>query len=131
MNTTKKSTIKNNGNSMVERAAPPRMLEGQDGLDAMGLLPQSVIGMQIRVGLSNQLKEILKTLGLSKDQSAAAARLGVSQPRVSDLLRGRLEKFSSEKLMLMIYRVGGEITVTVKPPHQDMVAGESNVFQIK
>jgi len=47
-------------------------------------------------------------------QTEAALRLGVTQPRVSDLVRGRIERFTVDALLNMLGRVGmhAEISVT-------------------
>jgi predicted XRE-type DNA-binding protein len=40
------------------------------------------------------------------DQRQAAAAMGITQPRVSDLVNGRIEKFSIDKLMTCLYKIG-------------------------
>ncbi len=40
------------------------------------------------------------------EQKEAAEKLGLTQPRVSDLVNGRIEKFSIDKLMTCLYKVG-------------------------
>lgn len=47
-------------------------------------------------------------------QSEAAQRLGVTQPRVSDLLRGKLSKFSLDTLVNMLAALGEEVEIKVK-----------------
>ncbi|RMF23996.1 MAG: XRE family transcriptional regulator, partial [Deltaproteobacteria bacterium] len=49
-------------------------------------------------------------------QAAAAKLMGVTQPRVSDLVRGRVDLFSVDTLIDMIARVGGNVHVTVRMP---------------
>jgi predicted XRE-type DNA-binding protein len=44
-------------------------------------------------------------------QSRAAALLGVTQPRVSDLMRGRLELFSLDTLVEMAGRIGFNVGI--------------------
>ncbi len=39
-------------------------------------------------------------------QKEAAKHLGLTQPRVSDLVNGRIEKFSIDKLLSCLYRLG-------------------------
>ena len=45
---------------------------------------------------------------------AAARTLGVTQPRVSDLLRGRIDLFSTDALIDMLARLGATVRLTVK-----------------
>jgi predicted XRE-type DNA-binding protein len=47
----------------------------------------------------------------SLTQSRAAALLGVTQPRVSDLMRGRLNLFSLDTLVEMAERVGFQVGI--------------------
>lgn len=47
-------------------------------------------------------------------QKAAAKILGVTQPRVSDLLRGRIDLFSGDALIDLLARLGAEVRLKVK-----------------
>jgi predicted XRE-type DNA-binding protein len=47
-------------------------------------------------------------------QSEAAKALGVSQPRISDLVRGKFDKFSADTLIEMLGRAGVEVTITTR-----------------
>lgn len=47
-------------------------------------------------------------------QAAAAKALGVTQPRISDLKRGKLARFSLDMLVQMLNRAGAEVTISVK-----------------
>lgn len=49
-------------------------------------------------------------------QPEVAKILGISQPRVSDLMRGKLSKFSLEMLMGFLERMGDEIHIEVRKP---------------
>jgi predicted XRE-type DNA-binding protein len=44
-----------------------------------------------------------------------ATRLGVTQPRVSDLLRGRIDLFSTDSLIDMLARLDVQVRVVLKP----------------
>ena len=60
--------------------------------------------------------EIQKTIASRRlKQSAAARILRVSQPRVSDLLRGRIDLFSTDALIDMLSRLGARVRLTIKP----------------
>jgi predicted XRE-type DNA-binding protein len=48
-------------------------------------------------------------------QVKAAAVLGISQPRVSDLVRGRLGKFSLERLIDFAKRLGNDVEIRIQP----------------
>jgi predicted XRE-type DNA-binding protein len=47
-------------------------------------------------------------------QAKAARRLGITQPRLNDLLRGRINKFSLDALMTLASRAGLKIKLDVR-----------------
>lgn len=67
----------------------------------------------IRTDLMLQIARVLKARGLT--QAQAAKVLKVSQPRVSALIRGRLELFSIDALVEMLARLEIKVTVRTKP----------------
>ncbi len=65
--------------------------------------------LQMRAKLMNDLREYIETTGIT--QMEAAERLGIAQSRVSDLVRGKWEKFSLEMLITLEARVGRHVTL--------------------
>ena len=51
-------------------------------------------------------------------QPEVARMLGISQPRVSDLVRGKLSKFSLEMLLGFLERMGEEVRIEVGKPRK-------------
>ena len=51
-------------------------------------------------------------------QKEIAARLEIDQPKVSALLRGQLQQFSTERLMTFVRRVGQDVEIHVRPMRQ-------------
>ena len=51
-------------------------------------------------------------------QRVVAKMLGISQPRVSDLVRGKLSKFSLEMLLGFLERMGEEVRIEVGKPRK-------------
>jgi len=47
-------------------------------------------------------------------QTAAARVLGIDQPKVSELLRGRLTRFSTERLLVFLLRLGRDVDIVVR-----------------
>jgi predicted XRE-type DNA-binding protein len=47
-------------------------------------------------------------------QRAVAERLGVDQPKVSALLRGRLTEFSTDRLLRFLLRLGHDVKISVR-----------------
>jgi predicted XRE-type DNA-binding protein len=52
-------------------------------------------------------------------QIAAAKVLGIDQPKVSELMRGRLTRFSTERLMSFLTRLGRDVEIVVREPRAD------------
>jgi predicted XRE-type DNA-binding protein len=67
----------------------------------------------MRSDLMIALHKRLQDLGLS--QTKAASLLGVSQPRVSDLTRGRIDRFSVDALVKMLGKAGMDVRASVRP----------------
>ena len=66
----------------------------------------------IRSKLMRELKRRIEQLELT--QAKAAQLTGVTQPRISDLARGKISLFSTETLVGMLAKLGGEVRVSVK-----------------
>jgi len=47
-------------------------------------------------------------------QADAAQRLGVTQPRISDLMRGRIQRFSVDMLVTLLGKMGAEVRLLVR-----------------
>lgn len=67
---------------------------------------------QIRADLMNQLTKLIHARGLTQVQ--AARLLGITQPRVSNLIRGKIDRFSVDSLIEMLGHTGAQISVRVK-----------------
>jgi predicted XRE-type DNA-binding protein len=68
--------------------------------------------LRVRADLLIDLQAAIKARGLT--QAAAAKILGVHQPRVSDLMRGRIELFSIETLIDLLSRLGLSVKLVVR-----------------
>ena len=66
--------------------------------------------LQMRADLMANLRKFIKARKLT--QTRAAELLGVSQSRVSDLARGKWEKFSLEMLIILSTKAGMRVTLT-------------------
>ena len=79
----------------------------------LGYSPEEARHLQIRSQLMSALVRIILVQGLT--QQEAAERFGVSQPRISDLMRGKIDRFSSDMLIDMLAAAGAEVRVRVAP----------------
>ncbi len=74
-----------------------------------GFPPEEAAHLLIRTDLMLQVSDIIEKRKLT--QRAAAMALDVTQPRISDLVRGRVELFSIDTLVEMLNRLGVSVTV--------------------
>jgi predicted XRE-type DNA-binding protein len=79
--------------------------------DAIEDTPEEAENMKLRSGLMMALKGHVDHLGLS--QSQAAKLFGVTQPRVSDLMRGKINLFGLDALVNMAAAAGLHVEMRV------------------
>ena len=79
--------------------------------DAIEDTPQESENMRLRSRLMMALAERIKTEAWTQKQ--AAARLGVTQPRISDLVRGKIDLFSLDSLVNMVAAAGLHVEMSV------------------
>ena len=75
----------------------------------LGYSPDEAAILQMRANLMADLRKFIKVRKLT--QAKAADILGVSQSRVSDLTRGKWEKFSLEMLITLATRAGMRVAL--------------------
>ncbi len=69
--------------------------------------------LKIESGLVIEITKAMRTMGIT--QKAAAERMGISQPKVSAMLRGDFTNLSERKLMYCLNRLGYDIEIKVRP----------------
>lgn len=79
--------------------------------DALADTPAEAANMKARAELLSALKARVGSWGLP--QEAAAARLGITRPRLNDLLRGKLGKFSLDALVNLTAAAGLALEIRV------------------
>jgi len=79
--------------------------------DAIEDSPAEAQKLKIRSAMMTALCDYIKSGGLT--QKKAAKQLGVTQPRISDLMRGRIDLFAIESLVDMVVRAGLRIEMHV------------------
>lgn len=78
----------------------------------------------LRVQLATRLNDLLKAEGLT--QAAAAKRLGIAQPHVSELKKYKLGRFSSERLLHYIALMNRDVEIFIRPRAALPLAGAAN-----
>jgi predicted XRE-type DNA-binding protein len=66
--------------------------------------------------LAAKILRVIKGRGLT--QTAAGKLLGISQPKISALLHGRLDGFSSDRLFRLLNTLGCDVQITISRPRQ-------------
>ena len=74
--------------------------------------------LKIKTGLVIEIRKAMLKLELTQQQ--AAARMGITQPKVSDMMRGDFNNLSERKLMDCLTRLGYDIEIRVRPAKSDL-----------
>ena len=90
------------------------MPEYASAFDSLGRTPAETEQLKLRATLMRALRTHISKQGWT--QTEAAEHFGVGQPRISDLMRGKVSKFSVDKLAEMIGAVGLHIEARVLVP---------------
>lgn len=72
---------------------------------------------EAKADLAIQINKLIETRSLT--QAKAAEILGISRPRVSDLKRGQLDKFSMEKLLMFLTALDQDVDIVIHPKTSD------------
>lgn len=80
----------------------------------LGHAPDQALSLMVRAQLMASLKRFIDAHGYS--QRAAADVLGTSQPRISDLTRGKIDRFTIDALLDMHAHAGLQVTINVREP---------------
>jgi predicted XRE-type DNA-binding protein len=80
--------------------------------DAVAKTPEEAANLALRSDLIDEIEAIIKAGGWT--QKEAAKRCGVSQPRVNDLLRGRISRFSLDALVNIAAALGRKVKVSLE-----------------
>lgn len=85
---------------------------GENVFEALGFDQKEAANLNIRADLMLRLSSVIKKHGLT--QKKAAEVLGISQPDVSSLVNGRIDKFTIDKLVNMLTAFGQTVELKVK-----------------
>jgi predicted XRE-type DNA-binding protein len=83
----------------------------------LGFRREEAEHLLVRADLLIQVQKLIASRRLK--QKEAATLLRISQPRVSDLVRGRIDLFSTDMLIDMLARLGTRVRLTVTPDRQN------------
>ena len=103
--------------SKTTTAAPGRAIShvtpaGGNVFADLGFDTEEAENLKLRAELMMEIERYIERKGLK--QKEAAELFGVTQPRVSDLMRGKIERFSIDALVGMLAQAGMRVSVSVK-----------------
>jgi len=84
----------------------------------LGFSSEEAEHLRIRSLLIVHLRRLIEARGLN--QSDAAKLFGVTQPRVSDLVHGKIDLFSIDALIDMLARAGVRVKLTLSPSRRKL-----------
>ena len=84
-----------------------------DVWDAIEDSPAKAAQMRARAQLMMAIQKTVDAWDVT--QAAAAKRLRLTQPRMNDLMRGRIDKFSLDALMNLAIKAGLSVRVNIRP----------------
>jgi predicted XRE-type DNA-binding protein len=83
-----------------------------DVFEDLGFSRGDTAHLQLRSAMMTRLIAEIENQGLT--QAQAAKRMGVTQPRVSDLMRGKLHLFSIDTLVALLSSLGLRVDLKVR-----------------
>jgi predicted XRE-type DNA-binding protein len=86
----------------------------------LGFSPGAAEHLLVRSDLMIKVQKLIASRDLT--QTEVAKILRVTQPRVSDLLRGRIDLFSTDALIDMLARLGVRVRLVLKPSRRGLKA---------
>ena len=104
----------------------PEHYVGSGNVFADAGLPDAEVHL-LKAQLVSRLDDILRERGLT--QSAAARLLGVAQPDLSNVLRGRFRGYSVERLLRFLTALDQDVTIEVRPKPADRPRGRLSVAE--
>ena len=76
----------------------------------VGFAPEEAENLLLRAQLMSRIRDVAR----GTSQREAAKRFGVTQPRLNDVMRGKISKFSLDALVNMLSHAGMRIEMKVK-----------------
>ncbi|MHB1195010.1 MAG: helix-turn-helix domain-containing protein [Longimicrobiales bacterium] len=84
----------------------------------LGFPKEEAENLKIRSALMAVIRAIIDEEGLT--QARAAKLFGVTQPRISDLVRGKIELFSIDSLVNMVAASGRRVDISIEPSKKEV-----------
>ena len=95
---------------------------GTSVLDELGLDPAFVVKAKLAIRIQKSIGEMQLT------QREAAARMGITQPKLSLIVRGKLDDISQARLEACLRALGHDIEIAIRPRHDGV--GEVSIREV-
>jgi predicted XRE-type DNA-binding protein len=90
-----------------------QIIQGSENVfEDLGFEAEEAANLQVRADLMLDLRQYIQERGWT--QAEAAAFFGETQPRISNLMKGEISRFSIDKLINMLTRAGRRVRIEVE-----------------
>jgi len=90
-----------------------QVLRGSENVfEDLGFAAEEAANLKVRADLMLDLRRYIRERGWTQEE--AATFFGETQPRISNLLKGEISRFSIDKLINLLARAGLEVHVETK-----------------
>jgi len=111
-NATKRRNVRT-GSSKAKQSSHPQILRGSENVfEDLGFEAEEAANLKVRADLMLDLRRYIQKRGWT--QGEAATFFAETQPRISNLLKGEISRFSIDKLINLLARAGLEVRVETK-----------------
>lgn len=98
---------------MTQRKSKTSIIPSSGNIFAdLGFAPDEAEHLKLRAQLMAAVRQVIEQRQLT--QAQAAKLLGVTQPRISDLIRGKIDLFSMDMLVSMLAQAGMHVELTIE-----------------
>jgi predicted XRE-type DNA-binding protein len=110
----------------MKKKIPNNALKKSSGNIYSGLGYRDSGAMRIKAQLVAKISEIIRTRNLT--QSEAASKLGLTQPKISALLKGNFRGISERRLLDCLTRLGRDVQIVIRPIPKSRRIGQLSVL---
>lgn len=127
MSATARPAARPKGSKATKKSAKPKIRRGGSNVFADLGLPDAENHL-IKAQLVSRVMDIMKTRKLTQTETARI--IGISQPDISNLIRGRFRGYSIDRLMIFLVALDQDIEITVRSKPKGRSAGQVSVTAV-
>ncbi len=110
----------------MKSAKRAKKVQGSSGNVFADLGLRNSPDMLAKAQLAHQICQVIAARGLT--QTKASQIMGLDQPKISALMRGKLKGFSAERLFRCLNDLGQEVEIIIRPAQQSGRRGGTHVI---